>query len=63
MAYITNPAHGGKITCYKCGGFIEEGDEEGYWDHQHCDEFPAYHFHKKCFNQYDHYYGIDKPID
>jgi hypothetical protein len=61
--YLTNPAHGGKVTCYKCNGFIIEGEEIGYWDHQHKDEFPNAHFHKKCFNGYEHYYGLDKPID
>ena len=61
--YITDPTHGGKITCYKCMGFILEGDEVGYWDHQHKTEFPRYHFHKDCYNQYEHYYGLDKPID
>jgi len=61
--FLTNPNHGGKVTCHKCNGFIQVGEEEGYWDHQHRNEFPAYHFHKKCFNRYEHYYGIDRPID
>lgn len=61
--YITNPHHGGKVTCYKCNGFIREGDGVGYWDHQHRDEFPHTWFHKNCYNGYEHYYGLDKPID
>lgn len=61
--YITNPLYGDKIACHKCHQFIREGDEEGYWDHQHKDEFPKAHFHKACFNHYEHYYGLDKPID
>lgn len=61
--YITEPTHGGKITCHKCQGFIYEGDQVGYHDYQHAREFPRYHFHRRCYNQYEHYYGIDKPID
>lgn len=58
--FVTNPMHGGKVTCHKCGGFIEEGDEltfpegnalHGHWWHEH------------CYNTYEHYYGLDKPID
>lgn len=61
--YVTNPAHGGKVTCYKCEGFIAEGNDVPYWDRQHKDEFPNVHFHKRCFNQYEHYYGLNKSID
>lgn len=61
--YITNPAHGGKITCHKCNGFIVEGDGVSYLDYQHKDEFPNVFFHIDCFNAYEHYYGLDKPID
>lgn len=53
--FITNPVHGGKVTCYKCSGFIRGGDE--YW------YSPGVFFHKDCFNHYEHYYGLDKPID
>lgn len=63
MRYITNPHHGGKVTCHKCNGFIEEGDDVPYWDHQHVTEYPRAHFHKRCYNGYEHYYGLDKPID
>ena len=63
MAYITNPTHGGKVTCHKCGQFIAENEGEGYLDHQHKNDFPAVWFHKECFNQYEHYYGLDRPID
>jgi hypothetical protein len=61
--FVTNPTHGGKVTCYSCGEFIPVGFEVGYWDHQHRSEFPKVHFHKRCYNQYEHYYGLDKPID
>lgn len=62
-AFKTNPNHGGKVVCHKCGGFIPEDEWEGYWDHQHRDEFPAASFHINCFNRYEHYYGLDKPLD
>jgi hypothetical protein len=62
--HVTDPTHGGKVTCYKCGGFILERDHQGYWaDHQSKDEFPMDSFHKDCYNPYEHYYGLDKPID
>lgn len=56
--FLTNPVHGGKVTCYKCGGFIPEGNEIGL-DHL----YPEIWFHQDCFNPYEHYYGLDKPID
>lgn len=62
-SYLTHPAHGGKVTCHKCEGFIKIGEEMGYLDHQHREDFPSVHFHKLCFNSYEHYYGLDKPID
>lgn len=62
-SYIINPLHGGKVTCHKCGGFIKENEAVGYFDHQHTNEFPKIHFHNKCYNEYEHYYGLDKPID
>lgn len=61
--YLTNPVHGGKVCCHKCSGFIIEGDEIGYHCYQNAREFPAAHFHKSCYNEYEHYYGLDKPID
>jgi hypothetical protein len=61
--FVTNPHHGGKVTCHKCGGFIEAQDYVPFWDNQRRDEFPRAGFHEECFNQYDHYYGLDKPID
>lgn len=62
-AHVTDPAHGGKVICHKCGSFLTYGDSVPYWDHQHRDEFPKAHFHKECYSQYEHYYGLDKPID
>lgn len=57
--YVTNPIHGGKVTCEKCGGFIEEGNSE--WIH---DEWKVKrYFHRTCFNRYEHYYGFNRPID
>jgi hypothetical protein len=61
--HVTDPSHGGKVTCHKCNGFILHRDWVPYWDHQHKDEFPKEHFHKDCYNRYEHYYGLDKPID
>lgn len=63
LVYVTDPAHGGKVTCHKCNGFIAEDDDLGYMDHQHTNEFPLIHFHKKCYNGYEHYYGLDRGID
>lgn len=62
-AHVTDPSHGGKVVCHKCGSFIIYSDWVPYRDHQHLDEFPHIHFHKDCFNKYEHYYGLDKPID
>lgn len=61
--YVTNSVHGGKITCHKCQGFITGQEAVPYWDHQHRDEWPAKWFHEHCYNQYEHYYGLDRPID
>lgn len=61
-SYITNPQHGGKVTCHKCNGFILEGDEKVYWENGDPDTIVAW-FHKDCWNPYEHYYGLDKPID
>lgn len=61
--FITNPAHGGKIVCHKCVGFIKEDEAVPYRDHQHRNDFPNTWFHHRCYNPYEHYYGLDKPID
>lgn len=63
VVWITNPLHGGKVTCHKCTGFIKEHDGIGYHVHQHKDEFPRAWFHVSCYNQYEHYYGLDRPLD
>lgn len=57
-SYMTNPNHGGKITCHKCVGFFVEGEEV-----KTLRLTPGVFFHEKCFNPYEHYYGLDKPID
>lgn len=61
--HVTNPVHGGKETCHKCNGFITAQEAVPYWDHQHRDEWPKAWFHEACFNTYEHYNGLDKPID
>lgn len=53
-AHITNPIHGGKVTCHKCGGFLCENDSLFIM---------KVYFHEDCFNRYEHYYGLDRPID
>jgi hypothetical protein len=63
LIHVTDPAHGGKVTCYKCNGFIQQKDAVPYRDRQHKDDFPNTWFHKDCYNRYEHYYGLDKPID
>ena len=62
-AHVTDPSHGGKVTCHKCGGFISYRFWEPYWVNQHKTEFPKAHFHRACYNPYEHYYGLDKPLD
>lgn len=62
--FITNPEHGGKVCCHKCGGFITRlSNHVPYLDHQHKNDFPRCWFHEECFNPYEHYYGIDRPLD
>lgn len=61
--YLTDPTHGGKITCHKCQGFILEGDEKGYFLPVRMNKIAVAHFHNDCYNPYEHYYGLDKPID
>lgn len=61
--FVTDPTHGGKVTCHKCNGFIQELEYEPYWDHTHRNDPPNVHFHKTCFNRYEHYYGLDRPLD
>lgn len=60
--YITNPVHGGKVTCHKCNGFIHEGQEFIWPDINKKLDYTVY-FHKDCFNRYEHYYELDRPID
>lgn len=60
--YVTDPSHGGKVTCHKCAGFILEKDYEPYWEYPDKTKVLA-HFHKDCYNGYEHYYGLDRGID
>jgi hypothetical protein len=52
---VTDPQHGGKVNCHKCNKWI-------YMDQDHIQYDWAW-FHEECFNPYEHYYGLDKPID
>lgn len=52
--YVTNPLHGGKATCHTCQEFIV--NEKFVMNY-------GVYFHKDCWNGYEHYYGLDKPID
>ncbi len=59
--YVTDPQHGGKVTCEECCGYIDEKDHVGILDHQHPWDFPAIHFHKKCYEE-RHDDVIDPPL-
>lgn len=58
--YITNPMHGGKISCHKCTGFFMEGKDVPMTP---ITDRPDIFFHEGCYAYYEHYYGLDKPID
>ena len=72
-SYITNPTHGGKVMCHKCNGFILEGEGTTFDKLVHPNDLPeilqntvwpeTIWFHTECFNRYEHYYGLDRPID
>ena len=52
-SYIRNPIHGGKITCFKCGGFfVEQLDVPIEYS-------PGVYFHEGCFNPHERYFGVD----
>lgn len=48
----------GEITCHKCKEKIDDGDLVVIY----VDKIIAI-FHRYCFSRYQHYYGLDKPID
>jgi len=50
--------HGWDKVCHKCGKLIE-GEAHFYEE----DNGVKAIFHKDCYNQYEHYYGLDRPID
>jgi len=59
VEFVTEPAHGGKVICHVCGGFIDvnskyikRGDTYEHLDSQG----------PEC-NRYANYYGPGKPID
>lgn len=56
---VTDPVHGGKITCHKCGAFIKSNEDWFEFVPGHT----GVYFHVSCFNRYEHYYGLDRPID
>lgn len=56
--FVTDPVHGGKVTCHKCNGFIQEKELFTFRG-----EMTRVQFHEDCFNRYEHYYGLDKPLD
>jgi hypothetical protein len=63
-AYVSDPSHGGKVTCHKCNGFIQEKDLFTFGPPAELDfGSTSWYFHKDCFNPYEHYYGLDRPID
>lgn len=57
--WATDIVHGGKITCHKCNSFLERELAEDPWFEYES----GIYFHTKCFNRYEHYYGLDKPLD
>ena len=44
--------------CHKCKQLINKKDLYVFRG-----EMTIVNFHKDCFNGYEHYYGLDKPID
>ena len=50
--------------CHKCKREInlEEDNEIEFVDVLNLKANPVF-FHEECFNRYEHYYGLDKPID
>lgn len=57
--YLTNPVHGGKVTCRVCGGFIDQEQKfiKRGNTYEHLDSQGP-----EC-NRYANYYGPGKPID
>lgn len=53
----------GPHTCHKCKLLIEDGDGKEFINYPNDEPFLATWFHDKCFNRYEHYYGLDKPVD
>lgn len=49
--------------CHKCKDVIKEGEGKPYINHPNDDSFEPTWFHHKCFNRYEHYYGLDRPLD
>jgi hypothetical protein len=51
------------FICHKCGKPVSDITGREYVNHPHDVSFPPTWFHDECFNRYEHYYGLDKPID
>lgn len=54
--------------CHKCGKGTELGVLLPFESLVHANdkpmkEYPDVWFHVDCFNRYEHYYGLDKPLD
>lgn len=49
--------------CHKCEKPIEDGEGKEFTNHPNDVSFPPTWFHNRCFNRYQHYYGLDKPLD
>lgn len=58
--YVTDPQHGGKVTCRVCGEFIDMGYEHTFHEQEHDQTLFWCADH---FNRYEHYYGLDRRID
>lgn len=58
--HVIDLSHGGKVTCHRCNGFIKGAELLIYHPE---DVLDGAQFHKECFNPYEHYYGLDRPID
>jgi len=67
MAFLRR-SNGEFIKCHKCDLYLTVGHGRKFEDLVHPNdkpmkEYPDVWFHIACFNRYEHYYGLDKPID
>lgn len=59
--YITDQVTRENVLCHKCGLFIIAGEGHRYPESDFLKD--DVWFHVNCYNRYEHYYGLDKPID